>query len=159
MTGAIAQSAAAGPCTIGVIDPVTGVTSYITLKCAYFVPDVAFNLLFVQRLLDQGVDTVFDKRHPLFHDTLTDSRQGSIICRRQHVGASLLITCPAAPFPIFSTMLRPLLTSPLQINSIFALHPRTSLLLRLKMCPYYCRIGIYLPHSLFGGPWLKHMLI
>ncbi len=39
MTGAIAQSAAAGPCTIRVIDPVTGVASYITLTCAYFIPD------------------------------------------------------------------------------------------------------------------------
>ena len=153
MTGAIAQSAAASPCTIRVIDPVTGVTSYITLTCAYFVPDAAFNLLSVQRLLDQGVDTIFDKRHPLFHGALTDSGQGTIICRIQNVGASLIITCPAAPLPDFLTTLRPALTSPLQIDSIFALHPRTSLLLRLKMCLYYCSIGIY------PRPLLRHTLI
>ena len=60
MTGAIVQSAAAGPCTIAVLDPVTRATSLLTLQCAYFVPDAAFNLLAVQRLLDQGVDTAFD---------------------------------------------------------------------------------------------------
>ena len=97
MTGTIVQSAAAGPCTIVVIDPVSRATSYLTLKRAYFVSDAAFNLLSVQRLLDQGVDTAFDKRHPLFNGALIDASKGMVICRIQHVGASLLITCPAVP--------------------------------------------------------------
>ena len=97
MTGAIVQSAAAGPCTIAVLDPVTRATSLLTLQCAYFVPEAAFNLLAVQRLLDQGVNTVFDMRHPSFNGTLLDATTGAILCRIQRVGVSFSSHLPRCP--------------------------------------------------------------
>ena len=154
MTGAIVQSAAAGPCTIAVLDPVTRATYLLTLQCANFVPDAAFNLLAVQRLLDQGVNTVFDVRHQSFNGALFDATTGTILCRFQRVGASLLITCPAAPLPdLFddSTALAHLATS-----NTFRLRPPPPDVsppqLRLKMCLCYCIIVIYMPHGQFGGP-------
>ena len=62
-----------------VIDPETCATSFLTLQRAYFVPDAAFNLLAVKRLLDQGVDMAFDKRHPLFNGSLIDATKDTVL--------------------------------------------------------------------------------
>ena len=98
ITGVIVRSTAAGPCTIPVLDPVSGNSTLLRLTCAYYIPEAAFNLLAVQRLQYQQIDTVFDKRHAHFAGALLTATTGQILCRIQQVGASLQVTCSSPHF-------------------------------------------------------------
>ncbi len=93
--GTIVRSAAAGPCSISVIDPRTRVSRTITLRLAYYVPGAAFNLFAVQAAQDHGLAIHFDDLVDGYYGTV---RQGDtfddVLCLIQNVGGALCLTCP-----------------------------------------------------------------
>ncbi len=96
MSGAVVQSTAAGPCTIQVINPVTGVLSAIYLPCVYVIPSAAFNLFAVQFAQISFYDGVARIQ---FHGALF--RVGDLtnpICLIDKIGESLCLTCSCISF-------------------------------------------------------------
>ena len=96
--GTVVKSEAAGPCSVTVINPLTRVAFIIHLKCAYYVPGAAFNLLSVQNVQQTGLAVHFDAQVAGFSGTLRLSSQlDKILCCIQLVGGALTLTCPGLP--------------------------------------------------------------
>ena len=99
--GTVVKSEAAGPCSVTVINPLTRVAFIIHLKCAYYVPGAAFNLLSVQNVQQTGLAVHFDAQVAGFSGTLRLSSQlDKILCCIQLVGGALTLTCPGLPSPV-----------------------------------------------------------
>jgi hypothetical protein len=96
MDGTIVGSAAAGPCSIRVIDPRTRVSRSIILQLAYYEPGAAFNLFSVQVAQAHGLAIHFDNLVDGYYGSV---RQGDtfddVLCLIQNVGGALCLTCPA----------------------------------------------------------------
>jgi hypothetical protein len=103
MDGTIVRSAAAGPCSIRVIDPRTRVSRSIILRLAYYVPGAAFNLFAVQAAQAHGLAIHFVNLVDGYYGSV---RQGDtfddVLCLIQNVGGALCLTCSTFPPPSVS---------------------------------------------------------
>ncbi len=123
MSGAVVQSTAAGPCTIQVINPVTGVLSAIYLPSVYVIPLAAFNLFAVQVAQNLNLEIHFTLTRPGFHGAIF--RVGDLtnpICLIDKIGESLCLTCSCIPFPHHDPLLDPLFKAGLVADHSQLLH-------------------------------------
>ena len=99
--GTVVRSAAAGPCSVSVINPFTRKVSVIRLPCAYYVPGAAFNLFSVQGGQQLGFAIHFDAQVAGYAGTIRlGSQLDLIFCCIQLVGGALTLTCPGLSPPV-----------------------------------------------------------
>jgi hypothetical protein len=109
---------AADPCTIKVINPATGLLSYLYVPYANVIPSAAFNLFAVQVAQNLKLKIHFTLARPGFHGALF--RVGDLhtpICFIHKHGEALCLTCPCVPFIHHDPLLAPLFMAGLVADS------------------------------------------